>query len=351
MEYHQNFRSRNNKKNRKWFLIFLIGTILFYWWYQNSRYNYLISTAINPGNPNNIAVIIAKGDNPDIIGQNLEKKELILNADSFKKYIKNEQLDTKIIAGRFQLNQTMTIPQIVKKITDKSQGQTVLTVQEGSTIPDIDQKLADLGLIQKGEFITSTGNFNNYTKYSFLDQQKISKLPHPLEGYLFPDTYFLDANTFSPEYLIDYMLKNFQKKMPPELFMIDQNNERSLYDTVIMASIIEKEVRTSKDLPIVSGILWKRLEENWQIGADATLLYLKNDRTINQNDLNADSAYNTRKNVGLIPGPICNPGLKSMLAALHPEKSAYYYYLTTADGEVIYAHTNDEQNQNKAKYL
>jgi UPF0755 protein len=119
-----------------------------------------------------------------------------------------------------------------------------------------------------------------------------------------------------------------------------------------MASIVEKEVNTATDRPIVAGILWKRLDSHWQLGADATLLYLKNDNTINYQDLQENSPYNTRKNQGLPPGPICNPGLKSIEAALNPQSSAYFYYLTDpASGSVVYAATNDEQNANKAKYL
>jgi UPF0755 protein len=119
-----------------------------------------------------------------------------------------------------------------------------------------------------------------------------------------------------------------------------------------MASMVEKEVRTAKDLPIVAGILWKRLDSNWFIGADASLLYLKDDRSIDFKDLQQDSPYNLRNHQGLPPGPIDNPGLKSIMAAMYPEESPYYYYLTKpGTGEVVYAITNDEHNANKAKYL
>ena len=89
-----------------------------------------------------------------------------------------------------------------------------------------------------------------------------------------------------------------------------------------------------------------------QLGADATLLYLKSDRTIDYQDLQEDSDYNTRKKMGLPPGPIGNPGLSALQAALNPEDSPYFYYLSKPEnGEMVYSKTNDEHNQNKAKYL
>jgi UPF0755 protein len=119
-----------------------------------------------------------------------------------------------------------------------------------------------------------------------------------------------------------------------------------------MASIIEREVLSLKDKKIVSGLLWKRYSSGWLIDADAALLYLKNDNIITRADLDSDSPYNIRKFKGLPPTPIANPGLASIEAALNPTDSAYWFYLTTLDtGEVIYARTNDEHNQNKFKYL
>jgi UPF0755 protein len=119
-----------------------------------------------------------------------------------------------------------------------------------------------------------------------------------------------------------------------------------------MASIIENEVFGKDNREIVSGILWKRLDSGWKLDADSTLLYITKDRKITAEDLQLDSPYNTRKNGGLPPGPICNPSVESIVAAMFPKESNYWFYLTTSDtGEVIYAETNDQQNANKAKYL
>lgn len=326
-----------------------IGT---YWWYQESRYQYYLQTPVDATSTKDISFIIKKGDTPATMGENLLTKDLVLDKDAFLTYLRRQNFDRKIIAGRFFLKQSMTIPEIAAKITDSKQGEVILTVPEGSTIEDIDAKLADLDVLTAGVFIRATKDFDNYEKYPFLDKEKIQVLPHPLEGFLFPDTYFLDPNHFSAQDLISLMLNNFKKKLAQADLPNSKLKDKSVFEIIIMASMLEKEVRTTKDIPIVSGILWKRLENNWQLGADATLLYLKNDQTISKSDLAEDSPYNTRRKTGLPPGPISNPGLKSIIGAANPEDSEYFYYLTKpGTGEVVYGRTNDEHNQNKAKYL
>ena len=345
-------------------VLLIIGAIILlaggYFWYAQSRYQYFITTPVNAANPVDTSFVIKKDDTVSAIAKNLHDKNLVLDEDAFKTYAKDNDYDRKIIAGKFLLNQTLTIPQIAAKITNPAQGELTLTIPEGTTIRGIDEKLAALDAIQPGEFVQAVKDFKNYAKYPFLDEQKLRALPHPLEGYLFPDTYFIDLNHYSNQDMIDLMLKTFQKRIPDELLNLTgtgstqqtAKSTRSLYDIITMASIVEKEVRTEADRPIVAGILWKRLDSHWQIGADATLLYLKDDNTIDAQDLSEDSPYNTRKKQGLPPGPISNPGLKAIEAAANPKDSPYCYYLTApGTGEVIYAKTNDEQNANKAKYL
>jgi UPF0755 protein len=340
---------RPKKANLKIFAVIAVIALLAFFGYQKIRYDYVIKTAVNLNDNTENSFIIKKGDSLNQIAINLLSKNLILDDGIFKSYLKDNNFDRKIIAGRFLLNRSMTIPQIAAKITDSKQSEFILTVPEGSTIIDIDKKLVELNVIRDGEFITATKNFSDFSKYSFLDKEKISQLPHPLEGYLFPDTYFIDPNNFKSEDLIQLMLNNFEKKIAGE---IDHIQSRTLPDIITMASILEKEVRTDKDLPIVSGILWKRFDSNMQMGADATLLYLKEDRSLDYKDLSEDNPYNTRRHIGLPPGPISNPGLKTIKAAISPETSPYFYYLTKpGTGEVVYAVTNDEHNLNKAKYL
>lgn len=344
--------SKRKPGRKKGFLKYLLIIIIIgaaFFWYRHSQYQYFIENPVDPTDNQNITFIIKKGESLTQVAQNLEDKDLILNADALKTYAKQTQTDRNIIAGRFAIQRSMTIPRVVETITNARNSETVITVLEGHTVADIDNTLVIAELIKPGEFSTAVNNFEDWDKYPFLDKDEQLGLIHPLEGYLFPDTYFIDPLNFYNENLIQLMLNNFQNRLTDE---IDKDHGRSLRDIIIMASIVEKEVRTDNDIPIVAGILWKRLDEGWLIGADATLLYLKNDRTIDYNDLQEDTPYNTRKNSGLPPGPICNPGIKSIMGTLYPEDSPYWYYLTTPDtGEVIYARSNDEHNANKRKYL
>jgi len=351
--YHKKpWRSTHKNAKKNWVLlivvIIIVGSLLF--WHHASRYNYLISTPVDPYDDSKISIAIKKGDSINNLAKTLKNKNLILDENAFREYMRNSGLDHKIVAGRFMLQKTQTIPDIAKTITESKNAEYILTIPEGSTVRDIDNKLAAMDVISSGDFIKAVKEFSDFDKYPFLDKVKTQNLEYPLEGYLFPDTYFIDPQNFHSENLIQLMLNNFAKKLD---YNLTTQHHHSLFDIIIMASIVEKEIKTDKDRPIVAGILWKRLDNNWMLGADATLLYLKkNDRNLNQTDLKSDSPYNTRNRAGLPPGPICNPGLKSILAAINPEESPYFYYLTNPEnGQVIYAVTNDQHNANKLKYL
>ena len=313
--------------------------------------NHTIYNPVSETDSAEISVVIKKGSRIDDVGTSLEKAGLIRSKLTFYLYTRFLGYDKNIIAGRFMLNKTMNVPEIITKITSEAPSELILTIQEGLTANDIDLKLVDLDLIQPGEFIQATKNFNGYEDYSFLIKEKMIGLEAPLEGYLYPDTYYIDPVEFDSQNLIQLMLNNFDKKLKT-LGSIPADQNRSINDVIIMASILQREVRTPDDFGLVSGILWKRLESNWHIGADATILYATKKKTVQASDLDVDSPYNTRLHTGMPPGPICNPDIEHIKAAFQPQESDYWYYLTTLDtGDVIYAKTNDEQNINKAKYL
>lgn len=328
-------------------VVVILGIILLICGYYYFRYQYFISTAVNSSNSEEIVVTIKKGDSTSKIASQLSQKQLILDENSFNWYAKLNGLDKNLKTGRFPLTQAQTIPEILAELSSNEKRQEIVTIPEGSTTEEIDQILTNLQLINSGEFNQSVKNFSNYQKYSFLNAEKQSGLIYPLEGYLFPDTYFVSAAEFDTNTFISLLLNTFKQKALP----ITQNSERSLSDIINVAAMIEKETNTAADRPIVAGIIWKRLDQKWALGIDATLLYLKDDRSLEYHDLKQDNAYNTRTNPGLPPGPIANPGLSSIKAAVNPEKTDYYFYLTAKDGTMVYAKTNEEHAQNKAKYL
>lgn len=320
----------------------LILVILLFLGYKYVDYTYF---PINPESAEEISFIVKPNESVKSIAKNLEKKGIIQSNWAFYSYVRLKGLGENIKAGRFFLRQDMAVPQIAQTLNNESEAEYIVTIPEGFTIKDIDKSLASGGLIKEGEFINCANNNCYGESPEYLKGKSI-------EGFLFPDTYFVEKENFNVGQFIKRLLNTFDKKLTEEMRLDIKKQERSIYETIIMASIIEKEVNTDKDRPLVSNILWKRLDNGWFLGADATLLYGKNENDISSTDLMENSPYNTRNHKGLPPTPISNPGLASIEAAIYPESNPYWFYLTKpTSGEVVYAVTNDEHNENRAKYL
>ncbi|MBT4917631.1 endolytic transglycosylase MltG, partial [Candidatus Peregrinibacteria bacterium] len=325
--------------------ISIVVLAVFGWLNHNSN----IHSPVDENDDDPISFQIKRGSSLGEVAKSLKENDLINSAFSFKMHAKVHNLDTSILAGRFVLSKSMDSGEILKKISDPKEAEFIITIQEGLEIRDIDNKLVELELIEPGDFISAVKSFNGWEYYDFLDPSSLQSLDLPLEGYIYPDTYFLDPADFEPHDLIYFALDNFENKFSD---LHKEIKRHTVNEIITMASIIEREVFGIEDRKLVSGILWKRFENNWMIGADATLLYITEDNKISSADLALDSPYNTRKNAGLPPGPIGNPSMESIEAAMYPTSSEYWFYLTTLDtGEVIYAHSNEEHNVNKAKYL
>lgn len=193
-------------------------------------------------------------------------------------------------------------------------------------------------------------------RYDFLkDKPKY----YGLEGYLFPDTYRIHASSTVQEAMFK-MLDNFGKKLSPEMRKDIAAQGRSIYQVVIMASILEKEApfdpkdKENREARLISGIFWHRLKIGQALQSDATLSYWFDDNNSRHSgvQLEADTLYNTYKYPGLPPTPICNPGLLALEAAIYPLDSDYNYFLTPSDSrQVIFSKTFDEHVANKMKYL
>lgn len=192
-----------------------------------------------------------------------------------------------------------------------------------------------------------------------------------LEGYLFPDTYFIDDQT-TPAKLISKMSTNFNLRTS-DLKLMEQQERIGLSEkeVVVLASLIEREVHDDADRAIVAGILLRRLSNGWPLEIDATVQYALASRAadvagvvnaikqtdfnwwpsvLTEEDLKTDSTYNTRQFVGLPPAPICNPGREAMDAVVNPVMSEYWFYLTDSNGITRYAVTLEEHNQNITRF-
>lgn len=310
--------------------------------------------------------IIEKGRGVVEIATDLKSEGLIKSKSLFAALAFVGGKHANLMAGAYELSPAMNTVEVLNKIASGDIINEELTVIEGWDLRDIGWALENKGMFQAEEVFEFTGfpvidyskpnplsplrDFSDAElKFEFL-QGKPKSIG--LEGYLFPDTYQL-ARGESVSEVIEKMLSNFSKKITPELEEEIAKQGRTLFEVLTMASLLEKEVKTYGDRQVAAGLLWKRLRAGWPLQVDATLTYLtgKPSHELTKDDLSIDSLYNTYKYKGLPLGPICNPGLASIDAAVYYKDSPYWYYLTTPEGETIFSRTLQEHAVNKYKYL
>jgi UPF0755 protein len=331
------------------FLTLLIGGFSGYVYYQNAYEHYLV-TPVDTDSSARITFSVTAGENGKTIAKKLAELDIIISEWAFYKYIKEEDIAPKLEAGKFILKKSYTIPEIAEYLTNARKDEVVATIREGLTLQQVDDYFSKNGILSSGSYTECARNCTIDENFSFLHSRPKGQ---SLEGYLFPDTYFVDLDTINPKSMILRMLDNFDTKLDSELRSEIAKRGYSIHQIVTMASLIEKESRKDEEKPIIAGILWKRLEEGMILGVDATVRFALNKWTapLTVADLNTDSPYNTRKKGGLPPGPISNFSLSSLRAAIMPEASEYYYYLHGNDGQIRYGRTNEEHNENKRNYL
>ncbi len=263
----------------------------------------------------------------------LKEKNAIHSSMLFRAYITFFESGKKVVAGKYLFSEKESLFLVAERITsgDYRIPQIRVTFPEGSTV-------FDMAKIMKASA-------------SPFDDVKFLSLAKGDEGFLFPDTYFF-SSIITPEETITAMKENFRKKIAPLEKGIKASG-RTLQDSVIMASLIERETITPEDRRIVSGILWKRIKLGMPLQVDAAFNYVNGKSTydLTADDLKIDSRYNTYKYKGLPRGPIANPGLDAIIASLEPSNTQYLYYLSEKSGAMHYAKTFEEHKKNKAKYL
>ncbi len=309
-------------------LIAIIGITLIVvpllWWKTGTQ-------AVNPNNKKEIIFVVQPGSSVRTIAKKLKDQDLIKDELIFLLLVKKENLDKKIQSGDFKLSQSMTPIQIAKTLI-QSPLDIWITIPEGKRAEEIAEILEQ-----------------HLPKYNPSWKQALIKN----EGYLFPDTYLIPKEATIDD-IIAIMKKNFDEKYAS----IDTSNiNLSQKEIVIIASLIEREVRDPQDLRLVSSVIHNRLAISMALQVDATIQYAKGKQngkwwppvTVAEYS-SVISPYNTYLYPGLPPGPICNPGLAALQAAANPADTEYLYYITDKNGINRYARTNDQHNENIKKY-
>ncbi len=316
-------------------------------------------------------ITIEKGEGANEIALKLKSAKLINSPFVFNIYVFLKGDFKKLKAGSYIFSFSENLPEIAVKLAKGGIEKRKVTIVEGWNLKNIAAYLEINGIAKAEDFYRLAGEPFfladlpvDYNCQDIPEELKsvdfseefpfLSDKPKNtgLEGYLFPDTYEVFSSE-TGESLIRKMLKNFGSKLTPEILAEVKFQEKTVFETVTMASLLEKEVREIKDKKIVAGILYKRLKAGMFLQVDASLVYSVNQagRKLPLIDSGVCSPYNTYRFKGLPVSPIGNPGKDSLLAAVYPEPSDYWYYLSDNNGQTIFSKTLKEHNLNKAKYL
>ena len=291
-----------------------------------------------------VAVEVERGNGVGGIGETLARNGVIRSASAFQFYVRWHGAGSRLRAGRYTLSGSMSLAQILHILEQgpEHDGDRLrVTVPEGFTLAQIADALEAKGVCDATafrEFAAKPGVWSGWTVGFTLPQ-------NTLEGYLYPDTYDFPPRT-KPEEIAKEMALNFSRRFARPKEQEIAASGHSLHEVVTLASLIEREARVATDRPRIAGVLENRLKKGMKLEIDATVLYAlghHKDR-VYYKDLEIDSPYNTYRHTGLPPGPIANPGMAALEAALHPEANDYLYYVAQKDGAHRFSRTLAEHD-------
>ncbi len=284
-------------------------------------------------------VAIPRGSSGARIARLLENEGVIESSSVFRWYLRIHQ-PPALQAGEYRFDRPLSVRQVVAKLASGEIYLRKITIPEGLDLAEIVQLLAgaEFGRPEK-------------LREAAADPSAVADLDPAatdLEGYLFPETYHFSRETSEKE-IIRAMVSNFRRIWTPQ--RRDRASQLGLTtrEAVTLASLIEKEARRAEERPLVSAVFHNRLRLNMPLACDPTVVYAVKrikpyDGIIHRSDLELDSPYNTYLRPGLPPGPIANPGLASLEAALHPSDSDYLYFVAKNDGSHVFS-TNYRDHQ------
>lgn len=349
----------------------------------STGYNTLYDMFLAPVDDGNAGVVeftIQSGDSVSKIGNNLVKANLLKNATVFKYMVQFEGLTNSLSYGTFKLSPSMEVSQILDELTSGSQtSERVITIVPGWTCEDIADYLVSIGALTGTEEFLSLCNDvdrfvgNSYALRSAQDSGALTGRKYALEGYLAPDTYriFLSATA---ESIIKTLLSQ-GNKVVDNVFYADNteyysdaegnfhevekyNSHLTMDQTIVLASMIEKEAGNKEDYAKVSAVFHNRLNSGWKLESDPTATYLSGQSklALNNDDISQPSNYNTYYIAGLPVGPICNPSTAALKAAINPDlqyiNDGYIYFCATepTSGTLAFSRTKEEHEANVARY-
>ncbi len=299
------------------------------------------------------------GDNIQVIGDGLEAVGVIKSSFAFQIYMRTNGFAEQVKTGDYKFQRTMDVKAIATQLIEGSKNPNVFSfmIRPGETVREIKKNLIEVGYSTAEVEAAFSKNYRGASENisKLLESAPVSNQygAEPLEGFLFGDTYEF-YKTDSVEKIITTALEAMWEVVAGnDLVAKYAAHDLSLYQGITMASIVQREASDWGEQPKVAQVFYSRISQNIQLGSDVTLQYAldlvdpnREIYTDNGLALELDNPYNTRRSVGLTPGPICNPGVSAMLAVANPSDTSYLYFLTGDDGVMYYSYTEAEHNQN-----
>jgi UPF0755 protein len=322
------------------------------------------------GDPTPVTFVVDSGETAGSVATRLQEEGLVVDASVFRRFMTYHGLDTSLEAGTYSLRSTMTMHELAEALQHGSTDAVLLTIPEGWRMEQIAWILEQQNLMRSDDFLAHARTATYAYPWLASRPQGAS-----LEGFLFPDTYELPSDS-TPASVVELMLATFDARVAPQiegrlagrtLFDIALADYRPLtvFDVVTLASIVEREAVVADERPIIASVYLNRLdpahveETALRLSADPTVQYAKGldpetgnwwSPMLPGEGQTIISPYNTFQVQGLPPGPICNPGLASILAVLNPAQTDYLYFHAIGDGSHVFASTLEEHLQNQAQY-
>lgn len=290
-----------------------------------------------------VEVRVEQGDSLATAARKLREQQAIRSDRLFVLWARLRGLDKRIQHGLYRIEPREAPNEILERlVTGKGVFYTV-TIPEGLTVRDIADLLARMEIADRDKFLAEAANPELL--------QRVGLQERSVEGYLFPSTYNFVPQTPEREIILT-MVDHFRKVAQPLLAQRDDSLALSPHEIITLASMIEKETGIESERPLVSAVFHNRLKRQMPMQSDPTVIYgLQNfDGNLTRKDLRHPSPYNTYRIAALPPGPICNPGLASIQAALNPADVSYLYFVSRNDGTHVFSDTLEQHNKAVQRY-
>ncbi|HXG50457.1 MAG TPA: endolytic transglycosylase MltG [candidate division Zixibacteria bacterium] len=288
--------------------------------------------------PGTAEIRIEQGEPLSSIVRKLSEQRIVVHARLFSLWARLAGLEKRVQWGVYRFETPLSAHQVLRQLASGKGVYHRVTIPEGLTVEEIGELLANLGIVDKEKFLEAAADPELLSSLGLRDKG--------IEGYLFPSTYHF-APSLSEREIIVAMSEQFRKAFDSLVRREAATTPLTAHEVVTLASIIEKETGIDAERPLIAAVFHNRLRLKMPLQSDPTVIYGIKDfnGNLTRKDLQSRSPYNTYRIPGLPPGPICNPGLASLRAALQPADVPYLYFVSRNDGTHLFSETLDAHSQ------